>query len=239
MMVIPAVDILGKKCVRLRKGDFGSASVFSREPEKIAREFVEDGAEILHVVDLDGARTGRMKNFGVIERIIRNSDARVQVGGGIRDAGIARKIIRLGANVVIGTAALGREEFVREIVNEFGGARVVVALDAMEGKVAVEGWARKTRMDVFEAAKKFERIGVGGILFTSVERDGMLVGPDVRSVEKMARAVDVPVIASGGISSLGDLKALARAGAWGAIVGRALYEKKFELKEAVSCLRKG
>ncbi len=239
MIVIPAVDILGKKCVRLRRGDFASATVFSREPVRVVREFVGEGAELVHVVDLDGARAGKMKNFGTIEKIIKNSDARVQVGGGVRDRETARRILELGANVVLGTAAIKREKFVREIVEEFGGARVVVALDARGDKVAVEGWRKSARADVFEAARKFERIGVGGILFTSVERDGMLEGPDIRAVEKMARAVDVPVIASGGVSSLDDLKLLKRAGAWGAVVGRALYEKKFELKEAISCLQKG
>lgn len=238
MLVIPAVDIMGKKCVRLAMGDFGRVETFSEEPLRVVEGFVGDGAELIHVVDLDGARTGRMKNFETIEKIIKSSDAPVEVGGGVRDKETAEKILGLGASIVFGTAAIENAKLVEYFVDEFGGARVVLGLDARENRVVVEGWQRTVRASVFELARKFERIGVGGILFTSVERDGMLSGPDVRAVGRMARAVGIPVIASGGVSSLGDLEELRRAGAWGAVVGKALYKNKFRLKEAIECSRR-
>lgn len=233
MMLIPAVDILAGKCVRLFQGNYKQITPFG-EPLAAAKRWEREGAELLHVVDLDGARSGRMKNFGKITGIIRSVKIPVQVGGGIRDRETAGKLLSAGAaRIVIGTKAIENPEFLRALPRE----KVVVALDCIGGRIAKDGWVRRSTLPLASAVKKFEKTA-GRFLLTSIPRDGTLGGVDLKAIEKLVKTTSLPVIASGGASSLEDVKKVAAAGAEALIVGRALYENKFTLNEAMACLQK-
>lgn len=234
MTVLPAIDLLGGKVVRLREGRRESATVYSDDPGATARELVAGGASRLHVVDLDGAFAGRRVNEAAV-RAILGAGARVQVGGGVRTLASVEELIAAGADrVVLGTAMVASRGAVAEACARFPG-RIVVAVDARGGKVAVSGWADLTEIDPFDLAAEAAELGAQAILFTAIARDGTGEGPDVEATARLARVLHpVEVIASGGVGSLADLRALALAGVPAAVVGRAIYDQRFTVREAIA-----
>jgi phosphoribosylformimino-5-aminoimidazole carboxamide ribotide isomerase len=239
MILYPAIDLKGGVCVRLKKGDMEAATVFNTDPGAQARSFAAAGCHWIHVVDLDGAVTGKSVNGPAVESIIANAEVPVQLGGGIRDmAGIESWLARGVTRVILGTAALRNPELVREAAKKFPG-RVAVGIDARKGMVAVEGWVETSATTAHDLAARFEDAGVAAIIYTDIDRDGLLGGPNVEATAALAEHVDIPVIASGGVSSLDDLKALkakSDSGIDGVIVGRALYDGKVELAAALRLL---
>jgi phosphoribosylformimino-5-aminoimidazole carboxamide ribotide isomerase len=238
MLLIPAIDIKDGHCVRLRQGDMTSATVFSDDPVAMARHWVEQGARRLHVVDLNGARSGRPVNEVVIRRIVDEVGAEVpvQLGGGLRDLDTIERYIDGGVGfVVIGTAAVKNPGFLHDACSAFGG-HVIVALDAREGKVATDGWSKLTGHDVVDLAVKFEDYGVEAILYTDIGRDGMLTGVNLEATVALARAVKIPVIASGGVATMDDIERLCAVqseGVEAAVLGRSLYEGTLDFKAAL------
>ncbi len=239
MLLIPAIDLKDGHCVRLRQGDMQSATVFSEDPVAMARHWVAQGARRLHIVDLNGARSGKPVNEPIIRKIVQavGDDVPVQLGGGLRDLDLIERYIDDGVRyVVIGTAAVKNPGFLQDACSAFGG-HVVVALDAKGGKVATDGWSKLTGHDVVDLAKKFEDYGVDAILYTDIGRDGMLTGVNVEATVELARAVKIPVLASGGIRDLSDIDKLCAVeddGVEGAILGRSLYEGTLDFKAAVA-----
>ena len=239
MLLIPAIDLKDGKCVRLRQGDMSDATVFSEDPVAMAQHWVDQGARRLHIVDLNGARSGRPVNETVIKRIVAavGDDIPVQLGGGIRDLDTIERYIDDGvAFVVVGTAAVKSPGFLQDACTAFGG-HVIVSLDAREGKVATDGWSKLTGHDVIDLAKKFEDYGVDAILYTDIGRDGMMTGVNIDATVELARAVKIPVIASGGVSSMADIERLCAVEADGveaAILGRSLYEGAIDFRVAQS-----
>ncbi|MGE5614856.1 MAG: 1-(5-phosphoribosyl)-5-[(5-phosphoribosylamino)methylideneamino]imidazole-4-carboxamide isomerase [Bacillota bacterium] len=237
MVIYPAIDIKDGKCVRLLQGKFEDVTVFSDNPADMALKFVQSGAEYLHVVDLDGAKTGGPKNIPVISAIADRAGIPLQAGGGIRTIETMELILGKGVKrVILGTSAVNDQALVREAVLRFGD-NLVVAVDARDGMVAVEGWARTSRFTAVDFAKKMEEIGVKVIIYTDISRDGMLKGPNLKAIEEMVNAVGMEVIASGGVSSVRDVKNLKEAGAAGAIIGKALYTGDIVLEEAIAAAK--
>jgi phosphoribosylformimino-5-aminoimidazole carboxamide ribotide isomerase len=238
MLLIPAIDLKDGHCVRLRQGDMQSVTVFSEDPVAMARHWLSLGARRLHVVDLNGARSGKPVNEPVIRKIIAavGDQMPVQLGGGLRDLDIIERYIDDGVRyVVIGTAAVKNPGFLQDACSAFGG-HVIVALDAKGGKVATDGWSKLTGHDVVDLAKKFEDYGVDAVLYTDIGRDGMLTGVNIEATVELARAVKIPVLASGGIKDLSDIDKLCAVeseGVEGAILGRSLYEGTLDFKAAV------
>ena len=237
MIVFPAIDLKDGACVRLRQGDMAQATVFSTDPAAQARRFAEQGARWLHVVDLDGATRGAAVNGAAIEAILDAVDIPVQFGGGIRDLdAVARWLDRGVARVVLGTAAVDRPELVRRAGAAHRG-RIAVAIDARDGRVATEGWTADAGADAHAVAGRFDAATVAAFVYTDIERDGVLGGVNVEATAALARAVDVPVIASGGVASLADiaaLKAHEADGVCGVIAGRALYDGRLALPAALA-----
>jgi phosphoribosylformimino-5-aminoimidazole carboxamide ribotide isomerase len=237
MVIIPAIDVKDGRCVRLRQGDMSSATVYSDDPVATAKHWLAQGARRLHVVDLNGAAAGRPKNEGVIRNIVKavGGALPVQLGGGIRDLDTIEKYLDDGVSyIVIGTAAVKNPGFLHDACTAFGG-HIIVALDAKDGKVAVEGWSKLTGHDVIDLAKKFEDYGVEAVLYTDIGRDGMLTGVNVEATVKLARELRVPVIASGGLTGLDDVEklcAIESEGIMGVITGRALYQGTVDFKQA-------
>ena len=236
MLLIPAIDLKEGKCVRLRQGRMEDDTVFSDDPVAVAGRWVEAGAKRLHLVDLDGAFAGKPRNAEVINAIVSAyPDVPVQIGGGIRDEDTIQAYLEAGVQyVIIGTKAVSEPHFVRDVAIEFPG-HIIIGLDAKDGKVAVDGWSKLSRHDVIDMAQKFEAQGVSAIIYTDISRDGMLQGVNVEATAKLARAVNIPIIASGGITNLDDIRALGEAaqdGIMGAITGRAIYEGTLDFGEA-------
>jgi phosphoribosylformimino-5-aminoimidazole carboxamide ribotide isomerase len=238
MLLIPAIDIKDGRCVRLRQGDMEQATVFSDDPVKMARHWVDLGAERLHVVDLNGARSGKPVNEPVIRRIVEavGAEVPVQLGGGLRDLDTIERYIDDGVGfVVIGTAAVKNPGFLHDACSAFGG-HVIVSLDARDGKVATDGWSKLTGHDVVDLAVKFEDYGVEAILYTDIGRDGMLSGVNIEATVALARAVKIPVIASGGVATMQDIERLCGVeseGVEAAILGRSLYEGTLDFRAAM------
>jgi phosphoribosylformimino-5-aminoimidazole carboxamide ribotide isomerase len=241
MELYPAIDLRDGKCVRLRQGDYSQETVYGGDPVAVAQEFEEDGARWIHVVDLDAARTGRPENRDVVAEIAGGVGVPVQSGGGIRDEFSAEALLDLGiARIVIGTAALEQPRLVRRMAQRHPG-RVAVGLDARDGETAVRGWTEGSGITVLEAVSWFGDAGVAAFIVTDIARDGMLTGPDLEGLSAVLRSTDADVIASGGVSSLEDLGALAALEVEGrrlagAIVGKAIYEGMFSVSEAVKVL---
>ncbi|HET9663790.1 MAG TPA: 1-(5-phosphoribosyl)-5-[(5-phosphoribosylamino)methylideneamino]imidazole-4-carboxamide isomerase [Burkholderiales bacterium] len=237
MLIIPAIDLKDGKCVRLKQGVMEDATIFSDDPGAMAAHWLAQGARRLHVIDLNGAAAGRPKNEQAIRSIASSVGDKVpiQLGGGIRDLDTIEKYLDAGVSyVIIGTAAVKTPGFLHDACSAFTG-HVMVALDAKEGKVAVDGWSKMTRHDVVDLAKKFEDYGVEAVIYTDIGRDGMLSGVNIDATVALARELTVPVIASGGIANLDDVKALCRVqseGIVGAITGRAVYQGTLSFAEA-------
>lgn len=237
MILYPAIDLKDGRCVRLLRGDMNAATVFGDDPAAQAQSFAEAGCQWLHLVDLNGAFEGRSVNGTAVEAILSAVDVPVQLGGGIRDLdAIGGWLDRGISRVILGTAAVEDPGLVRQAAREFPD-RVAVGIDARGGRVATRGWAEKTGLDAIDLARRFEDAGVAAIIHTDIERDGAMGGPNVAETEALARAIRVPVIASGGVSSLDDLRALRDTDVIaGAISGRALYEGKIDLAAALTAL---
>ena len=242
MEVIPAIDLLDGKCVRLYQGDYDRASIFNDNPVEVARQWVEEGATRLHVVDLDGAKAGKSVNLSVIEAIAQAIDIPVQVGGGLRDrAGVARLLNTGVQRAILGTVAVEKPELVTELCNEFP-EQIVVGIDARDGKVATRGWLETSEVAATDLAQRMAQQGAAAIIYTDIHRDGTLSGPNMEALRELAESIDIPVIASGGVSSLTDLLSLLSlesVGVTGVIVGRAIYTGDVSLKEAVRAVGDG
>ena len=237
MLIIPAIDLKDGKCVRLKQGDMNDATVFSEDPGAMAKQWLDQGARRLHVVDLNGAAAGKPKNEAAIKAIFKavGTSLPIQLGGGIRDLDTIEAYIDAGISyIIIGTAAVKTPGFLQEACTAFQG-HIIVALDAKDGKVAVDGWSKMTGHDVADLAKKFEEYGVEAVIYTDIGRDGMLTGVNIDATVALARQLNVPVIASGGITDLEDVKKLCAVegeGIMGAITGRAVYQGTLKFAEA-------
>jgi phosphoribosylformimino-5-aminoimidazole carboxamide ribotide isomerase len=240
VILFPAIDLKEGVCVRLEQGDMARATVFNRDPAAQAHAFETQGFKHLHVVDLDGAFAGKPMNVTAVERILETVGQCVQLGGGIRDMKTVEGWLSKGVNrVIIGTAAVRDPAFVKEAAKKFP-KRVAVGLDARDGKVAVEGWAEQSELTVLDIARRFEDAGVAAIIYTDVARDGMLKGINWESTIALANAISIPVIASGGLASIDDIKRMTQPDAGkleGAIAGRALYDGRLDPAEAIAMLR--
>lgn len=242
MDVIPAIDLLGGQCVRLYQGDYAQSQVFDANPVNVARQWANQGATRLHLVDLDGAKTGSPVNQPVIAEIIRAIDIPVQVGGGLRDRPRVCETLALGVDrVILGTVAIENPDLVEQLCAEFPG-QLIIGIDARDGKVATRGWLETSAVDAIDLAQQMAAKGASAIIYTDIQRDGTLQGPNKNALRNMAEATPIPVIASGGVSSIRDLLSLLSLeplGVTGAIVGRALYTGAVNLKEAMQAVGNG
>jgi len=234
--LIPAIDLLDGKVVRLHQGKYDEVTVYHDDPVSMAKQFEEAGAERLHVVDLEGARRGQPAHVAIIQGILRETNLQVQIGGGVRNEAVAAQWMDAGAaRVVLGTVVVKAPEVARAICDRYPKG-VVMALDARDGKIAVEGWQEQSGQDLVELAKEVDGWNIGAILFTNIHKDGTREGPDVEGTAGLQSHVDTTVIASGGIGSLDDLRALSAARVRSAVCGRALYSGAFTLAEAFAVL---
>ncbi|OZM56994.1 1-(5-phosphoribosyl)-5-[(5-phosphoribosylamino)methylideneamino]imidazole-4-carboxamide isomerase [Lottiidibacillus patelloidae] len=240
MIIFPAIDIKDNECVRLTQGDYRQKIVYSNQPEEVAVRWEKEGAPFLHLVDLDGAKDGYLYNKSTIEKIVKSVSIPVQLGGGIRDEATASELLALGINrVILGTVAVENLSLVKQLVEKYGAEKIVVSIDATNGKVATRGWKNISEVDALTLCQTLEEVGITTIVYTDILRDGMLQGPNLEIYKELAEKTNLQVIASGGIGSLKDIKELASIGLYGTIVGKALYEEKVDLKEVLSCLQKG
>ncbi|MBI3353903.1 MAG: 1-(5-phosphoribosyl)-5-[(5-phosphoribosylamino)methylideneamino]imidazole-4-carboxamide isomerase [Nitrospirae bacterium] len=239
MIVIPAIDLKEGKCVRLLQGRMEDATIYSDNPAETAKRWESEGAELLHIVDLDGAFAGGMKNISAIEAIRKAIGIPIEVGGGIRDMDRIEKLLSLGVNrIILGTVAVEKPELVKEACKKYPG-RVVIGIDAKNGFVATKGWVEVTQIKARELALKMQGYGAAGIIYTDISKDGMLTGPNIEATREMAESLNIPVIASGGISSIDDIRRLlAIKGLWGAITGKAIYSGALDLKEAIKLVKR-
>jgi phosphoribosylformimino-5-aminoimidazole carboxamide ribotide isomerase len=240
VILFPAIDLKEGLAVRLEQGDMARATIFHRDPAAQARAFEQQGFEYLHVIDLDGAFAGKPMNAAAVDRILETVSIPVQLGGGMRDTATVESWLEKGIDrVIIGTAAVRDPPFVKQVARDYPG-RIAVGLDARDGKVAVEGWAETSELSVLDIARRFEDAGVSAIVYTDIARDGMLQGLNLEATVTLADAIRTPVIASGGLASLEDIKALLspRAGKLaGAIAGRALYDGRLDAAKALKLIR--
>ena len=234
MIVIPAIDLIEGQCVRLFQGKRDAVTTYSNDPGSIAKRWQSFGAQIIHIVDLDGAFTGSQANLDAIRAIRLSVEIPLQVGGGIRNTESITKLFSLGIErVIIGTAAIEDREFLKTSCGKYPG-RVLIGIDAKDGKVAVKGWKEVTSLDVRQIAGSLEDAGAAGIIYTDIARDGTLSGPNVEAIRKMVESVKLPVVAAGGVSNMEDIKNLMEINnLWGVITGKAIYSGSLDLKEAI------
>jgi len=241
LIIIPAIDLKNGRCVRLKQGQMSKETVYSQVPEEMAVKWYEKGAERLHLVDLDGAVKGRPINGEVIKRIVHAIPIPIQLGGGIRDLQTIETYLNLGIQqIILGTVAYKDPEFVSLACRRFPD-RIIIGIDAKKGQVAVEGWTEETDMTPEEMAKRYEEMGILAIIYTDIQRDGMSTGPNVQATKELAKAISIPVIASGGISGIDDVGKiipLSKHGVMGMITGKALYEGTLDLAEAIDLIKK-
>ncbi len=234
MQLYPAIDMKNGQCVRLRQGAFKDITIYSDAPEKVAAHWQEKGASFLHLVDLDGALAGYSVNEEVIRRIANTVSIPIEIGGGIRSKEAVERMLDLGVRrVIIGTKAAEHPEFLRDMVRTFGEEAIVAGVDAKDGMVAVEGWEKVSSLTASDLCLTMKEYGVRHIVYTDISRDGMLSGPNVEATRKLTEETGLDIIASGGVSCMEDLKCLHEAGIRGAIIGKALYENRIDLAEAV------
>ncbi len=240
MIVIPAIDLLNGRCVRLKQGKENESTVYDKDPEQMALEFEEQGADYLHVVNLDGAFGRENKNVKTIESILKNVSIPVELGGGIRRYEDACKWITLGiSRIIVGTIAVTHPLIVRQLVDSFGPERLVAAMDVSQGKVMIKGWTQDSDLGPAELAQQFRNLGIKRIIYTDIARDGTLKGPNLKDVDQFAKSVQMPTVASGGFSELDHFRQLLQLKnefIEGAIIGKALYENKIELEQIVELI---
>ena len=234
MQLYPAIDMKNGQCVRLRQGAFKDITIYSDAPEKVAAHWQEKGASFLHLVDLDGALAGYSVNEEVIRRIADTVSIPIEIGGGIRSGEAVERMLGLGVRrVIIGTKAVEHPEFLRDMVRTFGEEAIVAGVDAKDGMVAVEGWEKVSSLTARDLCLTMKEYGVRHIVYTDISRDGMLSGPNVEATRKLTEETGLDIIASGGVSCMEDLKCLHEAGIRGAVIGKALYENRIDIAEAV------
>ncbi|MFT5873276.1 MAG: phosphoribosylformimino-5-aminoimidazole carboxamide ribotide isomerase [Clostridium sp.] len=233
MKIFPAIDLKNGKCVRLYQGEFTSSEIVAQDPLKTAMNFASKGAEYLHMVDLDGALSGNIKNLDSINKVINDLKIPVQLGGGIRSLDTIEMLLEKGLNrVILGTAALNNPALVKEAVKKFG-EKIAIGIDARDGFVAVEGWQTSSKIEYIDFAKEMESIGIKTIIFTDISRDGTLTGPNFEATGKINDMVTCNIIASGGMKNIEDIKKLKKMNMYGAIIGKALYSGNISLEEAI------
>ncbi len=240
MLIIPAIDLKEGKCVRLEQGLMDKATVYSDDPAVTAKHWEAQGAELLHVVDLDGAFAGKPKNLDAIKAIRAAVKMSIEVGGGIRDLATIESLVSIGIDrIILGTAAIENPQFVAEACAKFPG-RIIVGIDAKEGLVAIKGWAEVTKVKAVDLAIRMQEHGVIAIIYTDIKRDGMLSGPNIGATRDLAKALRIPVIASGGVHTMKDIEnllAVRHAGVTGVITGKAIYSGSLDLKEAITFIK--
>lgn len=239
MKLFPAIDIKNGQCVRLKQGSFQDVLVYSENPLKIAKQWEAAGASFIHIVDLDGALVGHSVNDEVIKSIVNEVKIPIQVGGGIRTIKDIESKLTLGIErVIIGTKAVNDPAFIKEAITTFGSKRIVIGIDAKDGMVAIEGWEKLSNYQAVTLALEMKKYGVKTIVYTDISKDGMLQGPNISHTKEMVQTTGLNIIASGGVSSLKDLEMLEEINVYGAIIGKALYENRIDLKKAVHLFEK-
>jgi cyclase len=234
MLILPAIDIIGGECVRLTQGDYGKKQTYSKNPADIAKKFEQSGSAFLHIVDLDGAKEGSPQNLTQIKNILANTDLSVQVGGGIRNFEAAKRLFDLGVDrIILGTSAVNDKLLLKRMLKKYGTQKIVVSIDTKDEKVLTEGWLKRSAKILSEFLEELKEIGVKTIIFTDIKSDGMLKGPNWSSIKQVI-ASGLNVIVAGGVSTISDLQKLKEIGAYGAIIGKALYEEMIDLSEAVN-----
>jgi phosphoribosylformimino-5-aminoimidazole carboxamide ribotide isomerase len=238
MRLYPAIDLKDGKCVRLLQGDYNEVTVYGNDPVEMAKKWESLGGDVLHVVDLDGAKEGKGMNDEVVANIAQALKMPVEIGGGIRSIeDIERKLSTGVARVILGSAAVKNPALVKEAVEKFGAEKIIIGVDAKNGKVAVEGWLEVTDHSALDFCKELKKMGVTTVIYTDIAKDGMMQGPNLEETKKLVEESGLDIIASGGVSSIEDLKALAAIGVEGAIIGKAIYTDAIDLKEAAKLFR--
>jgi phosphoribosylformimino-5-aminoimidazole carboxamide ribotide isomerase len=241
LVIIPAIDIKDGKCVRLAQGDFDRVTTYADNPVDVALTWMQKGAELIHVVDLDGSVAGLPRNANIILEIARKVVVPIQVGGGIRDMETIEFYLNNGvSSVILGTAALQNEEIVRDACQTFP-EKIILGIDALEGKVAIRGWTQKTQLNAVDLARRYEKFNVKAIVYTDIKRDGMGTGVNIEATKELAKAVNIPVIASGGVAAIADIENLLSikdSEIYGVIIGRALYNGAVSLEDAIKAGKK-
>lgn len=241
MVIIPAIDVKDGKCVRLAQGDFDRVTTYADNPLDVALTWMQKGAELIHVVDLDGSVAGLPRNANIILEIARKVDVPIQVGGGIRDMETIKFYLNNGvSSVILGTAALQNEEIVRDACQTFP-KKIILGIDALEGKVAIRGWTQKTQLNAVDLARRYEKFNVKAIIYTDIKRDGMGTGVNIEATKELAKSVSIPVIASGGVATIADIENLLSVKdceIYGVIIGRALYTGAVSLEDAIKASKK-
>ena len=234
MIIFPAIDIKENKCVRLLQGDFDKVNIYGDDPSAMAKRWEDKNAQFIHIVSLNGARGEGKVNDESIKKILSTVNIPIQIGGGIRSKERVKQLLDMGVNrVIVGSMAIKNKDLLNELVNKYKG-KIVVSIDAKNNKVAVEGWEEVSNVNSIELCKELEKIGVKTVVYTDISKDGMLIGPNFDIYEKLSKETNLDIIASGGISSIEDIKKLKDMNLYGAIIGKALYENKIELKEVLS-----
>jgi phosphoribosylformimino-5-aminoimidazole carboxamide ribotide isomerase len=241
LVIIPAIDVKDGRCVRLAQGDFDRVTTYADNPVDVALTWMQKGAELIHVVDLDGSVAGLPRNANIILEIGRKVNVPIQVGGGIRDMETIEFYLNNGvSNVILGTAALQNEEIVRDACQTFP-EKIILGIDALEGKVAIRGWTQKTQLNAVDLARRYEKFNVKAIVYTDIKRDGMGTGVNIEATKELAKAVSIPVIASGGVATIADIENLLSVKdceIYGVIIGRALYNGAVSLEDAIKASKK-
>ncbi len=238
MIILPAIDILGGKCVRLTKGEYGTAEQVAADPIETALSFVREGAAYIHMVDLDGAKEGSRVNSDIYTEVARTVPVPIEVGGGIRDMDTVEYYVSKGIDrVIIGSAALKNPELVRSAVKEYGGERIAVGIDALDGMVKTAGWLEGSNVNYIDLALEMEKMGVKYVIFTDISKDGTLSGPNLKQLAALSEATRMNVIASGGIRDITNIRDLAKMKLYGAICGKSIYSGSLSLREAVEAAK--
>ena len=233
MNIIPAIDLIGGQAVRLMKGDYNKVTVYSDTPTLVAKNFEECGAKFMHIVDLDGAKDGSTANFNTIKDIVENTSMSVEVGGGIRNIDTVRRYVEIGVDrIIIGTAAVKDPDFLKEAVNSYG-EHIAVGIDVKDGMVAIKGWTELSEYSCFEFCQMMQSVGVKTVICTDISKDGMMSGTNLELYSELSQKFNMNIIASGGVSSLDDVRSLAKMKVYGAILGKALYTGAVDLREAI------